>query len=170
MLANNTEAVFAGIRGQAYEAYVHRNFAKLAGVHDVKRLHSDGSVTDCKLTIPALKAQNVFDDIKEVKAGEYGIPRSRTFAAVDAVITPNIAPQMSVTEHHGFKVDGLKAVKTGLRLGADQTLHVPIVCPPDIAAQLKWQPLTRGKQRVKKPQGLVDGVGLVQYCLVFPWL
>jgi len=170
LLANNTEAVFAGIRGQAYEAYVHRNFTKLAGVHDVTRLHLDGSVTDCKLTIPDLNTSNVFDDVKQVKTGEYGIPRSRTFAAVDAVIVPNVAPQMSVTERHGFKVDGLKAVKTGLQLGSAQALHVPIVCPPDVASQMKWQQLTRGKQRVKKPQGLVDGSGLYQYCLPFPWL
>lgn len=169
LLANNNEAVFAGIKGQAYEAYVHREFRKLSGEQLVKRLLVNGTVEDAKLVIPELKAQRVFDDVKELKDGEYGVPRARNFAAVDAVIRPGVAPQMSVTAHHGFKVDGLKAVKVGLNLKADECLHVPIICPKALVADMKWQPLTRGKQRIKKPQGLVDGTGLKQYCLGFDW-
>jgi hypothetical protein len=75
---------------------------------------------------------------------------------------------MSVTPHHDYKVDGLKAVKNGLKL-KHEPLHLIMISPPDVAPLVTWQHLTRGNQRVKKPQGLVDNVGLFQYCLSFAW-
>jgi len=169
LLATNTDAVFAAIRGQAYEAYVHRSFKELK-FEGLRRLKLDGTVEDSDdLKFPAVLVQRVFEDIRELKDLQYGVPRSRSYASVDAVIKPNFAFQMSVTQDHDLKIDGLKAVKAGLGLSADQPLHVVMVCPPDVAPNVKWQHLTRGRHRVKRPQALVDGIGLCQYCLSFAW-
>ena len=169
LLAQNTDALFAAIRGQAYEAHVHRNFQKLSGTQDMKRLRLDGTVEDCTFTFPELKKQRVFNEVKEVECSEYGVPRSRIYSAVDAVIKPNVALQMSVTPHHDYKVDGLKPVKGGLKLENGDPLHLIMVSPPDVAPFVTWQYLTRGNQRVKKPHGLVADIGLCQYCFSFPW-
>jgi hypothetical protein len=169
LLATNTNAVFASIRGQAYEAHVHRNFKALSGLKQVKRLKLDGTVEDVQLNIPPFLQQKVFVDLKDLHAGDYGVPQSRTYESVDAVNKPNMSFQMSVTANHGYKVDGLEAVKSGLNLSADMPLHVVLVCPPDVTPHVKWQALTRGKKTVKRPQKLIDGKGLFQYCLEFPW-
>lgn len=169
LLATNTDAVFASIRGQAYEAHVHRNFKALSGSKQVKRLKLDGTVETVQFDIPLFPQQKVFVDLKDLQPAEYGVPQSRNYESVDAVSKPNIAFQMSVTANHGFKVDGLKAIKSGLNLSADMPLHVLLVCPPDVAPHVKWQTLTRGKTTVMRPQKLVDGQGLFQYCLSFAW-
>ncbi len=169
MLAHNTDAVFAAIRGQAYEAFVHRSFETLPGLKQVKRLRLDGTVEDMQFNIPHFSQQRVFVNLKDLAVAEYGVPQSRNYESVDAVVKPNIAFQMSVTANHGYKVDGLKAIKRGLDLHDSEPLHVILVCPPDIAPHVKWQTLTRGKQSVKEPHGLADGRGLFQYCLSLPW-
>lgn len=170
LLANNTEAVFAAIRGQAFESYVHRNYRNLpTQLKHIRELKIDGEVKVIYPPLLSLSEQCVFDDVKELQENEYGIPRSRSYAAVDAVVRPNWAFQMSVSFDHDFNIDGLKAVKKGLNLADNQVLHVVMVCPPDVEQQVKWQHLTRGKQRVKRPKGLVEGIGLRQYRLKFPW-
>jgi len=169
MLATNTDEIFAALRGQAYEAYVHRSVAKLlAACPNAKRL-LDGRSQAKPFPCPDLPSKCRFDDPKEVKPGEYGIPRSRTFSAVDAIAKPNIAFQMTVNVDHGFKVDGLSALKTAVGLRDNQVLHVALVCPPDIAPNIKRQKLFRGKQIIKNPRALIDGVGLQQYSISLPW-
>jgi hypothetical protein len=151
---------------------MRRQFELLSGDHKVQRLRLGGAVEDCSLKLPKLTSQQLFHSPAELKTeSAYGIPKSRTFAAVDAVIRPQFALQMTVSEDHGFKLDGLKSVKAALALGSADPLHVVLVCPPDVVAtgKVKWQPLKRGKQTVLKPQGLVDGIGLFQYLLAFDW-
>lgn len=127
-------------------------------------------MADVEITLPDSKQQKPFSEPKELGAGDYGIPISRSYTAVDAILPKNTALQMSVSAQHNYKIKGLKAVKAGLNLSASQVLRVVLVCPPDIFSKgVTWQHLLDGKKRVKKPQGLVDGVGLEQYCLSFDW-
>jgi len=110
-----------------------------------------------------------FNTPEDIKLNTYGIPRSRNYAAVDAVIRPDIALQISVSANHGFNIEGLEAVKAGLDLSATEPLHVVMVCPSDVVDAVHWQPLMRGKKRVQRPQSLIDGKGLCQYRLAFDW-
>jgi hypothetical protein len=170
LLATNEEAVFAGVRGQAYEAYVHRSYSRLSGPHDLQRLLLGGGIEECKLDFGELKQQQMFHDPAELKGGVvHGVPHSRTFAAVDSVIGPALALQVTVSAHHGFKAQGLKDLKAALRLTETQPLRVVLVSPPDVVGKVLWQPLTRGKTQIKKPRGLEDGKGLFQYRLSFAW-
>jgi len=134
------------------------------GVLKLKQLHSDGRVTDVPLKVPLLKAQNVFDEAKAVKAGDYGIPRSRIYQAVDSLTPDDLAWQMSVSNEHDYGVDGLKAVKDGLKPGK-KPLRVVLVCPLEVVEHVRWQTLKRGKQVVKAPRGLEEGTGLLQFVL-----
>lgn len=172
LLAHNTDAVFAGIRGQAYEAHVHRNFHTMvpsSRLIQVRQMRSDSTSEPHQLRIPPLAPPSVvFDRLNELPENKYGVPRSRNFAAVDAVIRRDIALQMTVSHEHGLDIAGLNAVKAGL--GLDKLpLKVVMVCPPDVVPNVQWQKLYRGKKVVKSPQGLKDGVGLMQYCLAFEW-
>lgn len=174
LLAKSNEALLAGVRGQVYEAHVHREFRRLSGQLAVRRLYLDGRVEETKITLPQLTQQRAItklDDVKELKEGEYGLPTTGNFAAVDAVVVGSIPTglQMTVSADHGYKLQRLRELKNKLGLGPDQPLRLVLVCPPDVYEQVRWQKLVDGSRQVKRPRGLVDGVGLEQYVLRFDW-
>lgn len=174
LLAHSSSAVLAGLRGQAFEAHMHRHFKTMLQ-QPIYRLPIDGGVPGPEQRLADLglaelpQTQNRFDDLGTLKDGEYGIPRSRGYAAVDAILRPRFAFQATVSNEHDYNVDGLEAVKDGLGLESGDPLHLILVCPPDIKPHVRCQHLVRGKQRVKQPVKLKDGTGLFQYVMAMTW-
>jgi hypothetical protein len=163
--------MFASIRGSAFEAHVHRNYKTLSTcqITPLTQTVVNSAITTIN-GIPELGDQEGFTNASELATRpphSYCIPKQLNFASVDAIIPPNIALQMTVSADHGFKVDGLKAVKEALKLDAFEPLHVILVCPDDIKFGL--QKLRRGTTVVQNPTGLKDGEGLIQYSLHFKW-
>jgi len=167
MLCHNTEAVMASIRGQVYEAYVHREFKRLSNQQrSVVALFPEKPSQNMKLPFPKLTASEVFDDLKGLSSGVYGIPRSRSFASVDAVIggKHRIALQMSVSAEHGYKVEGLKNIRNSLNLNDKDPLRVVLVTPADVT-NVRFQTYVNHGRVVHEPK-----LGKVlQYWMVFPW-
>ncbi len=180
-MADRPEPMFASIRGQVFEAYVHRNFKNLFNPEvsksddgkalplfelPAKLLTASGS-EDVVLSFPQMEASAHFDTPATLPANTYGIPRSRNYASVDAVIRPDMALQMSVSEDHGYKTEGLKAVANGLGIGQDKALRVILVCPSSVASHVSLQKYyAKGKVLKTKPRS----PAIEQYCLPVKWL
>jgi len=171
MLAHNHDACYATMRGQAYEAYIHRNFDRLLSGQKLKAflLDPNGFVKETHIKIPKFSSSSHFTNLGLLLDKVYGIPDSRSYSAVDAVCKPCWAFQMTVSKDHGLVIEGLQKVKEGLGLRAGDPLYVVMVCPPDVAHLVRWQPLLRSKKIVKAPRGLKPGEGLLQYCVSIEW-
>jgi len=166
MLCSSTNSRLAGLRGQMYERYVHRHFLELSERRfQVKRLLPSGVIEDAEFTFPRIVEQTTFAELAALPAEAYGVPGSKTYTAVHAVKRPNIALQMAVTNHPGYDVATLRAVREGLQLAPDVPLHLFLVTPADVNGVVRQAYYERGRV-VLNPHSLCAE----QYWLTFPWV
>jgi len=149
-----------------YERYVHRHFLELSERRfQVKRLLPSGVIEDAEFTFPRIVEQTTFAELAALPAEAYGVPGSKTYTAVHAVKRPNIALQMAVTNHPGYDVATLRAVREGLQLAPDVPLHLFLVTPADVNGVVRQAYYERGRV-VLNPHSLC----VEQYWLTFPWV
>jgi len=170
-LVHNNSPQFATVRGQAFEFYCHTEFRRFSGARRVVQLFPNGSSSPCPLELPTLTVSQSFDTTMELKCseGSYYIPRSRTFAAVDALIPPRTLLQFTINTKHGVNANGLIHAKKllGVRSG---NINVVFVCPPEVVDDFKWQGLLGAKGQVlQKVPADLKHVTVNQFVTGFGW-
>ena len=120
------------------------------------------------LTLPSIHFRRDFDSLATLPDLEYGVPTSRNFSAVDAVIAVReqryaVALQITVSAQHGYSAAGLVKVKTDLKLTDTELLHVILVCPPDVFDDV--QLLESNGRVLKVVPDTLGSTGLRQYKL-----
>lgn len=167
-LANNTDNVLAAMRGQFHESYCHRFLASQENI--VVRFLTDEGEARTEETKSIKLGERVlkkFDNVSELTVTDYGVPKSKNFAAVDSVAFPNVAFSMTISEHHPTVCTGLlKLMESMAKANCHLDLLVFVV-PSAIAGKFKKQKylnaarkayLTRLPPKVKDLQQAVLGI------------
>uniref|UniRef100_A0A7S0WNW8 Crinkler (CRN) family protein n=1 Tax=Chlamydomonas leiostraca TaxID=1034604 RepID=A0A7S0WNW8_9CHLO len=107
--ATEDNTIFGSLRGVLFERLAHRALQE-GGEFDFRDLDGpeQGKVTITRS--PLMPPFRSLGEVSQIPAGVYARLRSRTFAAVDALIKPNMLFQMSVGSEHPVKLAGLNAV------------------------------------------------------------
>jgi len=144
------DSVFASARGQVFEQLAHRELEGQQTLKDVKNL-CDQTVVD--LVLGGRKRKR-FKLAGDVGASEYGIPTSRTFAAVDSIAPPKIAFQMTLSRNHGISLTGVQKLQASLPTFES----LVFVVPSEIRRNFNKQPFTttKGQVAVRIPNRLRD--------------
>ncbi|MDR3427879.1 hypothetical protein, partial [Silvimonas sp.] len=123
------------IRGQIFEPFAHRALC-LGGTFHMRCLE-DGRVGTLTLPPSAWVQLTSHTDIDHLGDAQYGQPKSKTFAAGDAVKQPDLIFQMTGAESHTISVKGLKDIMTYMHCatsppaGAVQAARFIFCVPPD---------------------------------------
>jgi hypothetical protein len=168
-LAQHKEAAYASLRGQIFEAYAHRRLRE-GGDYSVKVVGQPTS-TASPLHFPARAAWTFHQLGQLVQAvgthvdGYYGIPEARNFAAVDAVILPDILLQCTVSYNHPIK---MKLLADWISVLPSGTMNLYFVVPADQFDNFPAQDYTTAKGRKAKrvPQIIKD---VKQWVLCVPF-
>jgi hypothetical protein len=152
-LATMTDSVYAALRGQVFEAYAHRLLSttdKLVGVRDL----ATNALSDVTLG-PRSRAD--FVAVEKVTDKQYGVPRSHTFAVLDAVAPPDVGFQMTVSRDHGILVQPMTKILAAL----PQLKQIIFVVPQTIANDYPRQKLLTKEGKVWSA-ALPSGIANIQ--------
>ena len=153
--------LFASFRGHCFESFAHCRI-RAGGTFKVRRIDVNSPVSRT-LTIPKFKEQVVFYDLKKVVNNNvYYKPWSRTFAAVDAISLPDKTFQMTVSENHDEKYEGIMKIKEKLK-----EFKLYFVVPEDIFENFKEQNYVK-KKKVTDKQAAKLKKSVQQWALCVP--
>jgi hypothetical protein len=131
-VSRETDPLFANLRGDCFEGLAHEKLA--AGGEFQTRLltGAGGSSTRIMPRAPLRRISgNKLENLAELcdfPAGTYCKPTNGNFPVIDALITPGMLLQMTVSERHG--VDEAKLEQILVALGLDSA-ELAFVVPPD---------------------------------------
>ncbi|CAG8633005.1 4985_t:CDS:2, partial [Paraglomus brasilianum] len=138
--ANYSDA--GGIRGKLFELFAHERLQK-GGVYEIRHLENAKNATPAtttRVTYPAWELNEYTDN--NIKKGVYNLPLSKNNETVDSLVLDEhnrdaFLFQMTVNEHHGAKVNGLKSLESFL--SNYERISLIYVVPRDKFDKYPWQ-------------------------------
>jgi broad-specificity NMP kinase len=113
--ASDGKGDVGSLRGILFEPFVHRLLAA-GGSFEIRSLDGGpataAAVSADVLTLPHLNRTMIgkLDDIRSLIPADYGVPNSRSFAAIDSLCSPNLLFQSTISLHHPISMSGIEKV------------------------------------------------------------
>ena len=138
------KSLYATVYGQLFESFCHSKLCS-GEQFDVKSLEPGGEMKRLSWEGDT----RVFKELDEVDGStdKYFVPNKRNFIAVDSILPPDLAFQMTVSTTHPVIRHGLTLVKKLLQCAK---LNLYFVVPKEIYDEFKKQPYHTHKKKVYK--------------------
>ena len=129
--ASADSSLFAVLRGRIFEMKAHECLQD-GGSFKIRKLSSTSGTTSGTMSTLILpkSSKKTFRMVKEINADDrdYMMPKSQTFCAVDAILPPDKAFQMTVSPKHSLQAKGVNSIIEQMK---PNSLKIYFVVPSD---------------------------------------